>query len=114
MKNVKCLIRAVTVSVTVFAILTIFAIAVSAAGETPAAGSNDRDGMYYLSIALCLLPAAACGVVEGLSTGKAVEAISRNPETAPKVQSLLILGLALTESSSIYGFATALILIFVK
>lgn len=65
-----------------------------------------------IAIALCLIPAAACGIVEGLATGKAVEAAARNPEAADKINSLLILGLALTESSSIYGFVVALIMLF--
>lgn len=122
MKPIRKLSRAVTLSVAVLTVLTLCILAVSAAGETPAAPATTGEavteagnsGLYFLSIALCLLPAAACGVVEGLATGKAVESISRNPESASKVQSLLILGLALTESSSIYGFAVALILIFLK
>lgn len=121
MKPIRKLTRAVTLSVAVLTVLTLCILAVSAAGgDTTAAGTEAAEtaaqtsGLYFLSIALCLLPAAACGVVEGLATGKAVESISRNPESASKVQSLLILGLALTESSSIYGFAVALILIFLK
>lgn len=120
MKPIRKLSRAVTLSVAVLTVLTLCVLAVSAAGETTAdttgavVAEAGTSGLYFLSIALCLLPAAACGVVEGLATGKAVESISRNPESASKVQSLLILGLALTESSSIYGFAVALILIFLK
>ena len=119
MKPIRKLSRAVTLSVAVLTVLTLCVLAVSA-GETTAdttgavVAEAGNSGLYFLSIALCLLPAAACGVVEGLATGKAVESISRNPESASKVQSLLILGLALTESSSIYGFAVALILIFLK
>ncbi len=120
MKPIRKLSRLVTVSVAILTVLTLCLLAVSAAeGEagTTAAVATETEtvsGLYYLSIALCLLPAAACGIVEGLATGKAVESISRNPESASKVQSLLILGLALTESSSIYGFVVALILIFIK
>ena len=118
MKSIRKLTRAVTLSVAVLTVLTLCVLAVSAVGEDSSAATEavkeaGNGGLYFLSIALCLLP-AACGVVEGLATGKAVESISRNPESAPKVQSLLILGLALTESSSIYGFAVALILIFLK
>ena len=119
MKPIRKLTRAVTLSVAVLTVLTLCVLAVSAVGEDSSAATEavkeaGNGGLYFLAIALCLLPAAACGVVEGLATGKAVESISRNPESAPKVQSLLILGLALTESSSIYGFAVALILIFLK
>ena len=53
------------------------------------------DPQISLSVALCLIPAACCGIVEGLATGKAVEAVARQPE-----------------ASSIYGFVIALIMLF--
>lgn len=68
--------------------------------------------MDSIAIALCLLPAACCGLVEGLATGKAVEAVARQPEASGKITSMLMIGLALTEASSIYGFVVALILLF--
>ena len=48
----------------------------------------------------------------GLATGRAVDAVARQPEATGKINSVLILGLALTESTAIYGFVTALIMIF--
>jgi F-type H+-transporting ATPase subunit c len=48
----------------------------------------------------------------GLATGKAVDAVARQPEASGKVSSTLLLGLALTESTAISGFVTALILLF--
>jgi len=48
----------------------------------------------------------------GFATRKAVEAIARQPESSSKINASLLLGLALTESAAIYGFVTALILIF--
>ena len=68
--------------------------------------------MEYIGIALCLIPAAICGLVEGLATYKAVDAVSRQPEAASQITSILLLGLALTEASSIYGFVIALIMLF--
>ena len=65
------------------------------------------DPQISLSVALCLIPAACCGIVEGLATGKAVEA-----EASGKITSMLMMGLALTEASSIYGFVIALIMLF--
>lgn len=69
--------------------------------------------MKYFAAAICLLTCVAAGVVMGIATAKATEAIARQPEAAGKINSLLILGLALTESTAIYGFVTALIIIFV-
>lgn len=68
--------------------------------------------MKYIAAALCLLTCVAAGVVMGLATAKATESIARQPEAAGKINSLLIIGLALTESTAIYGFVTALIIIF--
>ena len=67
-----------------------------------------------LSAALALLPAAAAGLGMGLATGKAVDAVARQPEANGKISGLMLLGMALTESCAIYGFVTALILLFVR
>lgn len=69
-------------------------------------------GLLPIGIALCLLSCAASGVVMGLATGKAVEAVARQPEASGKINSILLLGLALTESTAIYGFVSALIMMF--
>ena len=65
-----------------------------------------------LSAALALLPAALAGLAMGLATGKAVDAVARQPEANSKISALMLLGMALTESCAIYGFVTALIMIF--
>jgi len=65
-----------------------------------------------IAVALCLLACVACGFGMALATGKAVDAVARQPEASGKINTLLLLGLALTESCAIYGFATALIMIF--
>ncbi len=63
---------------------------------------------------LALLPAFGAGLGMGLATGKAVEAVARQPEANSKISALMLLGMALTESCAIYGFVTALIILFVK
>ena len=68
--------------------------------------------MNYIGIALCLLSCMGAGLGMGFATGKAVEAIARQPESSSKINATLLIGLALTESAAICGFVTALILIF--
>ena len=68
--------------------------------------------METLAVALCLLPATLCGLAQGLATFKAVDAVARQPEASGKITSVLVMGLALTETSSIYGFVVALIMLF--
>ena len=50
----------------------------------------------------------------GFATSKAVEAVARQPEASGKINSILLLGLALCESIAIYSFVLALILIVTK
>lgn len=69
--------------------------------------------METIGAALALLPAMGAGLGMGIATGKAVEAVARQPEAYGKISSMLLLGLALTESTAIYGLVISLLLIFV-
>ena len=67
-----------------------------------------------------LAPAIAIGVGAlgpgigiGLLAGKAMEAIGRNPEAAPKIQTTMILAIAFAEAIAIYALVVALIIKFV-
>ena len=51
---------------------------------------------------------------EGYAAGKALEAIGRQPESKGAITSSLILGCAMAETTGIYSFIIALILIFVN
>lgn len=66
--------------------------------------------MTALAAALALLPAMGAGILMGFATSKAVDATARQPEASGKINSILLLGLALTESTAIYSFVIALIL----
>ena len=52
------------------------------------------------------------GIGEGNAVARACEAIGRQPECKGDVTSTLILGVALSETTGIYGFVTGLLLIF--
>lgn len=54
------------------------------------------------------------GIGEGFAVGKACEAIGRQPETKADVTSTMLLGCAVAETTGIYGFIVALILMFVN
>ncbi len=74
----------------------------------------DAETMKLLAIAIVmgagtLLPAFAIGWIGS----KAAEAIGRNPEAAPKIQTAMILAIAFTEAIAIYALVVALILKFV-
>ena len=52
------------------------------------------------------------GIGIGIATGKAADAIARQPEAERKISKTLILGCALAEATAIYGFIIALLIIF--
>jgi len=56
-----------------------------------------------------LIPALAIGLIGS----KGVEAIGRNPEAAPKIQTAMILAIAFAEAIAIYALVVALIIKFV-
>ena len=63
-----------------------------------------------LTIAVgAIMPAFAIGRI----ASSAVEAIGRNPEAAPKIQTAMILSVAFTEAIAIYALVIALIIKFV-
>lgn len=57
--------------------------------------------------------AAAPALAIGNLAGKAMEAIGRNPEAAPKIQTAMILATAFAEAIAIYALVVALIIKFV-
>lgn len=69
-------------------------------------------GMIAIGAGIAVFTGVGAGIGMGIATSKAVDAVSRQPEASGKINSLLILGLALTESTAIYGFVTALVMIF--
>lgn len=62
---------------------------------------------------IAVLTGIGAGVGIGIATGKAVEAIARQPEAESKISKNLLLGCALAEATAVYGFVIGfLILIF--
>ena len=65
-----------------------------------------------MSGTIIAIGAAIAGVGIGIATGKAAEAIARQPEAESKISKTLILGCALAEATAIYGFIIGLLIIF--
>ncbi|MFQ5899072.1 MAG: hypothetical protein ACE5JN_12625 [Candidatus Methylomirabilia bacterium] len=55
-----------------------------------------------------------CGLGQGRATAAAVEAMARQPGAAGRIQTAMIIGLALIESLALYMFVIAAILLFVQ
>ncbi len=70
--------------------------------------------MQQRAVALAIgLGAIGPGIGIGIIAGKALEAIGRNPEASSKIQTNMILGMALAEGIAIYALVISLILRFV-
>ena len=64
---------------------------------------------------IALLCGIGAGIGIGIATGKATEAVARQPEAEGKISKLLLLGCALAEATAIYGFVIAiLVIMFLK
>ncbi|MDR0856367.1 MAG: ATP synthase F0 subunit C [Clostridiales bacterium] len=66
-----------------------------------------------VAAAIAVFTGIGAGVGIGLATGKAVEAIARQPEASGKIQAVLMLGLAFAETTAIYGTFIAILILFV-
>ncbi|CRH45722.1 ATP synthase F0 subunit C [Mycoplasmopsis arginini] len=70
-------------------------------------------GLTMLGAGLAICGAGVVSLGQGIAVAKACEAVGRNPEALSKVRTLLILGLAIVETASIYCLVIALLLIFI-
>lgn len=60
---------------------------------------------------IAVLTGIGAGIGIGIATGKATDAIARQPEAEGKISKALLLGCALAEATAIYGFVIALLII---
>lgn len=65
--------------------------------------------MIALGAGIAALAGIGAGVGIGIATGKAVDAVARQPEADSKN---LLLGCALAEATAIYGMVVAILIIF--
>ena len=68
--------------------------------------------LVAIGAAVAVLTGIGAGLGIGLATGKAVDAIARQPEAESKISKFLLLGCALAEATAIYGFVIGLLIIF--
>ena len=65
-----------------------------------------------IAAGIAVLTGIGAGIGIGIATGHASEAIARQPEASGKINSTLLIGAAMAERTAIFGFVTALIIIF--
>jgi F-type H+-transporting ATPase subunit c len=73
----------------------------------------ELESAKVIAAALAMgLGAMGPGIGLGLLASKALEAIGRNPEAQGKIQSTMILAIAVTEAVAIYALVVALMILF--
>ncbi len=70
-------------------------------------------GLIAIGASIAVLTGAGAAIGMGIATGRAVEAIARQPEAYGKINSSLLFGLILMETCAIYALLVAILLIFV-
>lgn len=72
------------------------------------------DGLRFLGAGISMgVGALAAPIGIGLLVGKAMEALGRNPEALPAIQTNMILGVAFCEAIAIYALVVAVMIGFV-
>jgi len=70
-------------------------------------------GLIALGAGIAVLCGAGAAIGMGIATGRASEAIARQPEAFGKINSSLLFGLILMETCAIYALLVSILLIFV-
>ena len=69
-------------------------------------------GCSALGAGFAMISGIGPGIGEGYAVGKAIESMARQPEAAGDCTRTMFIGCAIAESTSIYGFIVALLLMF--
>ena len=67
-------------------------------------------GIVAIGVGLAVLTGLGAGIGMGIATGKAADAVARQPEASGKINSMLLIGLAFAETRAIYGFVIAILM----
>ena len=68
--------------------------------------------LIAIGAGIAVLTGMGAGIGIGIATGKATEAVARQPEADSKISKNLLLGCALAEATAIYGMVVAILIIF--
>ena len=63
---------------------------------------------------IAVISGIGSGIGQGYAAGKGAEAVGNQPEAKGDVMQMMILGQAIAETSAIYGFVVAIILLFIN
>ena len=70
-----------------------------------------KSGMAYIGAGIAVFTGVGAAIGEGNVATKAVEAIGRQPEASGKITITMLIGQAVAETTGLYGFIVALMLL---
>ena len=98
--------------------LAVAALSVSISSSAFAQGAEAAANVFDAQLMAALAAGIAIGLAvlggtlgQGRAVAAALEGIGRNPGAAPRIQTPMILGLALIESLVLFGFVIAFLLV---
>lgn len=71
-------------------------------------------GCSAIGAGLAMIAGIGPGVGQGIAAGHGASAVGRNPGAKGDITSTMLLGQAVAETTGLYGFAVAAILMFLK
>lgn len=69
-------------------------------------------GCSAIGAGLAMIAGIGPGIGQGFAAGKGAEAVGRQPGARSEIMSTMLLGAAVAETTGLYGFVIALILLF--
>lgn len=78
---------------------------------------SGQDYIYAMSAVgagIGMIAGLGPGIGQGIAAGQATAAVGRNPGAKSAITSTMLLGQAVAETTGLYSFAVAIILMFVK
>ena len=100
----------------ILAVMAVLVPGAAMAQGAAAAPAGSWVGPYSVLVAGFAMAFAAglCALGQGRAIASAVDAMARQPGAAARIQTAMIIGLALIESLAIYVLVVAMILLFVQ
>ncbi|MDO5293755.1 MAG: ATP synthase F0 subunit C [bacterium] len=75
-------------------------------------GSQFIAAMSAIGAGIAMIAGVGPGIGQGYAAGQGAAAVGRNPGARGNIMSTMLLGQAVAETTGLYGFAVAIILLF--
>ena len=72
------------------------------------------QGMALFGASIAVLTGIGPALGQGRAAAVGTEAVGKNPEAEGSIRSIMVLGMALAETTGIYAFVIALLLVLMK